>query len=290
MAGNQPNQGYVVRDQVPHRYVPGEKPVLNEKWEILEDSSLGEIKQRQDKEPPPVKTEKAEEAVSGENRFKKGMRLFHTKRWEDALGELLLVEAGDLSGEERTELAYYRGLCHTKLERFDEALQYFEQVITAADNPVQVFQCRMILAYIYIMTGRAQMAEDELNRLQTGGLESAMLFNAMAYSAYVQKHYLEAIELYEKSLDIDKDNATAMNSLGYVLADTGLDKLRGLRLCRKAVEKNPENAAYLDSVGWASYKCGNLKDARSWLRRAIDIAPQEAEIKEHFRIVTRGAV
>jgi tetratricopeptide (TPR) repeat protein len=202
----------------------------------------------------------------------------------------LLVEAEKVSREEQAELAYYMGLCCTKLERFDEALPYFEQVIAVDGGPMRVYQCRMILAFIYITTGRAKMAEDELNRLPGGGLESAMLYNTLAYAAYVQKDYVSAIESYEKTLDIDQENATALNSLGYVLADTGLDKLRGLRLCRKAVERNSQNAAYLDSMGWACYKCGKLTEARSWLRKAKDIAPQEKVIAEHFRIVFRGAV
>jgi tetratricopeptide (TPR) repeat protein len=205
------------------------------------------------------------------------------------LDEFLLVEAEKIGQDEQAELAYYMGLCCVKLERYDEALQYFEQVI-GIDGPMRVYQCRMILAYIYIITGRAKMATAELNRLQGSGLESVMLYNTLAYAAYVQKDFLGAIEFYEKALDIDKENSTALNSLGYVLADTGMDKLRGLRLCRKAVEKNSQNAAYLDSVGWASYKCGKLTEARNWLRKAKDIAPQEKEIIEHFRIVSRGAV
>jgi Flp pilus assembly protein TadD len=134
------------------------------------------------------------------------------------------------------------------------------------------------------------MAEAELSRLQGGGLESVMLYNTLAYASYVQKDFVSAIESYEKALDLDQENSTALNSLGYVLADTGLDKLRGLRLCRKALEKNSRNAAYLDSVGWACYKCGKLTEARSWLRKAMDISPKEKVIAEHFRIVSRGAV
>jgi len=287
MAGNQPNRSDALRG-----YSPGEKPVLNEKWEFTEEHPLGESGRRKDKVPQPVKTKAPDtgEAVSGDGKFKKGMRLFLMKRWENALEEFLHVETTGFSNEDRIELAYYLGLCNTKLERFDEALLYLEQVVAIADSPLRLYQCRMILAYIFIMTGRAQLAEAELNRLQSGGLESVLLYNTLAYSAYIQKHYLGAIEFYEKALDLDKDNPTALNSLGYVLADTGLDTLKGLRLCRKAVDKNPENPAYLDSLGWASYKCGKLTDARKWLRRAMDIAPQEAEIKKHFKIVNRGAV
>jgi len=289
MTGNQPNRKDAVRNRA-----PGEKPVLNEKWDSEDAAPLGEIRRRVAATPPvkapPVKPAKTGEDVSDDSKFRKGMRLYLTKRWEHALEEFLQIDTQNFDREQKAELAYYLGLCSTKLERFDGALKYLEEVIAIDDSPLRVYQCRMIIAYVYIVTDRAPLAEAELNRLQGSGLESVMMYNTLAYAAYIQKHYIGAMEYYEKALEIDNDNTTALNSLGYILADTGLDKLKGLRLCRKAVDRNPDNAAYLDSLGWVSYKCGNIKDARGWLRKALDIAPQEAEIKKHFRIVTGEAV
>jgi Flp pilus assembly protein TadD len=54
------------------------------------------------------------------------------------------------------------------------------------------------------------------------------------------------------------------------------------------VEIKPQNPAYLDSLGWAYYKSGDVKEARVWLKRAFDAAPNEKEIKEHLKIVTGG--
>jgi tetratricopeptide (TPR) repeat protein len=208
------------------------------------------------------------------------------KRWEIALQELLRVDAEKFSETERAELAYYLGLCYTKLSRYDDALLYLEQVVTAGHDILRVYQCRMTLAYIYVITSRSKMAEFELKRLQHNGFESAQLYTTLAYAAWLQKNYKNAVDLYEKALDLDENNATAMNSLGYILADTDIDVMRGLRLCRKAVDKKPQSPAYLDSLGWAYFKSGELLEARTWLRRALELAPQEKEIREHLRIVT----
>ena len=285
MAGDRSIKGKTLQG-ASRGYDAGEKPVLNETRDFQDYSLPGAISQWQAAVPEPAEQSSTGEGLAGGGKFLKGVRLFLMKRWEEALQELLLVEPGEAGNGEQ---AYYLGLCCVKLERFDEALLYFEQVITIDDDPLRVYQCRMILAYIYIVTGQAKLAEAELNRLQSGGLESVMLYNTLAYSAYAQKHYLGAIEFYEKALDLDKDNATALNSLGYVLADTGLDKLKGLRLCRKAVERNPRNPAYLDSLGWAYYKNGKRKEAGIWLTQAKEIAPQDADIKKHYGIVTGEA-
>jgi tetratricopeptide (TPR) repeat protein len=223
-------------------------------------------------------------------RLQGGIRLFRTKRWDKARDEFLSIDKSTFTGEERTELAYYLGLCYTKLEDYEEALLYLEQVVTGGDDVLRIYQCRMTLAYIYIITKRTKMAEFELKRLQTSGFESPLLYNTLAYAAWTQRRSKNAIELYEKALEIDTNNTTAMNSMGFILADTGIDNLRGLRLCKKAVDAKPQSAAYLDSLGWAYYKSGELVEARTWLRRALDLAPNEKEIQKHFKIVTGGVI
>jgi tetratricopeptide (TPR) repeat protein len=217
--------------------------------------------------------------------LQEGIRLFRMKRYELALKELMRVPGDRCSSEETIELAYYLGLCYTKLARYDDALLYLEQVVTAGRDVLRGYQCRMTLAYIYVITKRSRMAEFELKRLQQNGFESAQLYTTLAYAAWLQKNYKNAVELYEKALELDENNTTAMNSLGYILADADMDVIRGLRLCRRAVDKKPQSAVYLDSLGWAYFKNGEMLEARTWLRRALELAPQEKEIRDHLRIV-----
>ena len=215
-----------------------------------------------------------------------GIRLYRLKRWDLALAELLVVKTDRFSPEENVELAYYLGLCYTKLERFDDALLYLEQVVTSGQDILRTYQCRMTLAYIYAITKRSKMAEFELKRLASNGFESAQLYATLAYAAWAQKQHKQAIDYYEKALDLDENNTTALNGLGFVLVDSGIDPIRGLRCCRKAVDLKPQNPAYLDSLGWAYYKNGELLEARTWLRRAFEAAPDQKDIKGHFKTVT----
>ncbi|MDR2629591.1 MAG: tetratricopeptide repeat protein [Spirochaetaceae bacterium] len=217
--------------------------------------------------------------------LQEGIRLFVSKRWAKALQELKQVKADDFSADENEELAYYLGLCYTKLEEYENALLYLEQVVTNGTNPLRVYQCRMTLAYIYVRTNRSKMAEFELNRLISGGFESVQLYTTLAYAAWTQKNYKKAVEFYEKALDLDENNTTALNGLGFILVDTGMDVFRGLRFCRKAVDRKPQNPAYLDSLGWAYFKNGEPQEARVWLRRALDLAPRESMIKTHMKMV-----
>jgi len=217
--------------------------------------------------------------------LEEGIRFFRIKRWDKALEEFLKIETSGLEPEDNLELAYYLGLCYTKLERHDDALLYLEQVVTAETDPLRVYQCRLTLAYIYVISDRSKLAEFELGRLLKSGYESIQIYTTIAYAAWTQKQYQKAVDFYEKALDMDEENTTALNGLGYILADSDIDSKRGLKLCRKAVDKKPHSAAYLDSLGWAYYKNGNINEARSWLRRAYDISPHHKEIKKHIKIV-----
>jgi tetratricopeptide (TPR) repeat protein len=224
-----------------------------------------------------------------DEKIQDGVKLYRAKDWDKALKEFLSTDTSDFNSEEKLELAYYLGLCYTKLEKYEDALNFLEQVVTSENDFLRVYQCRMTLAYIYVVTKRIKMAEYELQRLQSSGLESPLLYNTLAYAAWLQKRYKDAIEFYEKTLEIDSDNTTAINSMGFILADSGIDVMRALRLCRKAVDAKPQNAAYLDSLGWAYYKSGETLEARTWLRRALEVAPDEEEIKKHLKIVTEAA-
>ena len=217
--------------------------------------------------------------------LEEGKRLFKIKRWERALEEFLKLDSSALGAEDGAELAYYLGLSYTKLERYDDALLYLEQVVTAAADPLRVYQCRLALAYMYVITGRSKLAEFELGRLVKGGYESIQIYTTLAYAAWAQRQFQKAVDFYEKALELDGASTTALNGLGYILADSDIDVRRGVALCRRAVDKKPQSAAYLDSLGWAHFKNGDLSEARLWLRRAFELSPHQKEIKKHMKIV-----
>jgi tetratricopeptide (TPR) repeat protein len=219
--------------------------------------------------------------------LREGKRLFNLSRWDMALRELLNVEPVDFTPEESIDLAYFIGLSYTKLGRYEDGLLYLEQVIAGSKDFLRIAQCRMTLAYIYVITKRAKLAEFELGQLLKNGYVSVQIYTTLAYASWVQKHNKQAVEYYEKALDIDQSNTTALNGLGFILADTNADLIRAIRLCKRAVEMKPQNPAYLDSLGWAYFQYGDIAEARVWMRKAADLSPQNEDIRVHLKIVNR---
>lgn len=82
----------------------------------------------------------------------------------------------------------------------------------------------------------------------------------------------ERLELAEQDLrriiQIDGDNAMALNALGYTLTDLTPRHSEALRLIQRALELQPDDAATLDSMGWVLYRLGRLDEALPYLQRA----------------------
>ena len=55
-----------------------------------------------------------------------------------------------------------------------------------------------------------------------------------------------------------------------------------LELITRAVSADPENAAYLDSLGWVHYRLGSMDEAEFWLRRAIELNDGDGTVLAHL--------
>jgi tetratricopeptide (TPR) repeat protein len=201
----------------------------------------------------------------------------------DYEGALAALDEVDATEGNRLDLAYILGLCHARLGDWDDSLLYLEQVVTGSEDLLRVYQCRLALAYVYSVTGRSRLAEYELERLMKAGFRSVQVLSSLAYAAYRQGRLEEAERRYDEALDLDPESATALNGLGYILACEGREAARALTCCRKAVDKAPRNPAYLDSLGWAYHVLGFETEAKDYVARALAIAPEPEEIREHAR-------
>jgi tetratricopeptide (TPR) repeat protein len=74
---------------------------------------------------------------------------------------------------------------------------------------------------------------------------------------------------FKKVLELDPDSASALNYLGYMLADRAVRLEEAQKLISRALELDPENGAFLDSLGWVYYRLNRLDDAEHALLRAL---------------------
>ncbi|MFA5547151.1 MAG: tetratricopeptide repeat protein [Porticoccaceae bacterium] len=82
-------------------------------------------------------------------------------------------------------------------------------------------------------------------------------------------------------LATDPDNATALNALGYTLANVTDRHDEAYQLITRALALEPDNPAIIDSLGWVHYRMGNHEKALEYLRRAYDAYP-DPEVAAHL--------
>jgi tetratricopeptide (TPR) repeat protein len=97
-----------------------------------------------------------------------------------------------------------------------------------------------------------------------------------------EKRFAEAEEQFKKVLASDPQHASALNYLGYMLADQNTKLEEALGYVKKAVEIDPANGAYLDSLGWAYFRLGKYELAEENLVKASQKINTDPTVHDHL--------
>lgn len=161
--------------------------------------------------------------------------LLNLRKYADAI---TLLETVRSKWPESFIAQYYSGIAYSNTEQHELALKHFkfaEQL--ASNNAPGALDFRF-----YFQMG----AELERNAL-----------------------YDEAAKLFRRCLDLKSDFAPAMNYLGYMWADQGINLEEARKLIQKAVDLDPQNPAYLDSLAWVLYKLDQPHLALTYMEEAL---------------------
>lgn len=161
---------------------------------------------------------------------------------EDALHQLSLF--GERNPEYAVDMVLARAQLLTALERYDEALEFY--------NKARKFR-----------------PEDEATALGRAALLLRM------------DRLQDAINAYRIALHSWPDNPELMNALGYTLVDRTDEYDEAEKLIRKALKYDPESPAIIDSLGWLLYKQGDYVAALEQLQIAYSRFP-DPEVAVHL--------
>ena len=92
----------------------------------------------------------------------------------------------------------------------------------------------------------------------------------------------DAAKIFRSLLASRPDDAQTLNYLGYMFADNNVHLAEARTLLEKAVALDPQNGAYLDSLGWLHYRLNDPEKARAYLLRAALRMPSDPTVQEHL--------
>lgn len=96
------------------------------------------------------------------------------------------------------------------------------------------------------------------------------------------KRYDEAEEKFSQVLQLDPENAAALNYLGYMLADLDRRIDDAHDMIQKALDIDPDNGAYLDSLGWVYYRQERYELAERFLLRSLEQFNTDPVVHSHL--------
>jgi tetratricopeptide (TPR) repeat protein len=141
---------------------------------------------------------------------------------------------------------------------------------------------------LYLVEGQV-LGEAGLHEEAMGLYNDALLLYPaepdLLYARALMAEKVDRLDVLESDLkailERDPDNATALNALGYTLADRTDRYQEALDYVSRALEQRPDDPAVIDSMGWVQFRLGNLDEAEDYLRRAYAQFP-DPEVAAHL--------
>ena len=148
-------------------------------------------------------------------------------------------------------IEYLSGVARSQLKRFDQALEAY----SAAEKLGSTNQPPLTDHRFYFQVGAL---------LERKGDET------------------KSIEYLEKALELKPDYDEALNHLGYMWAEKGKNLPKARAMIEQALKAEPENPAYMDSMGWVLFKQGKHSEALDWLLKARQrMTEPDATVLDH---------
>lgn len=140
-------------------------------------------------------------------------------------------------------LEFYTGISYVQLKNYAEAIRYLTsaEVVAKTDSPE-----RLTRGFYYQLGAAYERNGD----------------------------HQQAEKIFRKCLDMSPDYADALNYLGYMWAERGVNLEQARGLIEKAVKLEPKNAAFLDSMGWVLFKLNQPKEALGYILQAIELSEE----------------
>ncbi|WP_296815244.1 tetratricopeptide repeat protein [Brevundimonas sp.] len=94
--------------------------------------------------------------------------------------------------------------------------------------------------------------------------------------------HAQAEAAFQQALVLEPNSPEILNYLGYLWIDRGERVDEGIAMVERAVAADPDNGAYVDSLGWGRYRQGRMAEAVTLLERAVTLDSSSATINDHL--------
>ncbi len=220
---------------------------------------------------------------SPQARYLLGLIYSNTGKFTDAVTVLAGIKPEQ---EEYEDAVFLRTKILNQTGQTDEALRLLEEDLAGEKSDLPLFY--ILAASLYQDKGESErstaLLEQALHRYPR---DEQLLFE---YAVQLERtdRLQEAIAVMQQVIEINPDNAEALNFVGYSWADSDQRLEEALAYINRAMQLKPGNGYIQDSLGWAYFKLGKFKRAREELLGALELLPEDPNIHDHLGDVYRA--
>ncbi len=147
-------------------------------------------------------------------------------------------------------------------------------------------------AFIHFFVGGAYFLKDDYEQaaswlrsasdLPSRSRFRSIIFGTLGDTYASQDKWDDAADAFEQAITLDPENDVALNNYAYYLSERGERLNQAREMAAQALELNPDNAAFLDTLGWVYFKLGEYEEAYEYIRASIETGDASAEVMEHM--------
>ena len=177
---------------------------------------------------------------------------------------------------------YYLALAYAGLERYEDALATLNE-ISASES----LGCDIVMLRSSILKNMGK-TDQSIAVLESAWKDYADLetCNEIGYQLATDMDTVgrrdEGLAVAMKLLEKDPHDPIALNFVGYVWTDRGMNLDSAYKMIKEALEAKPDDPYILDSMGWVLFKMGKPKDALANMEKALKALKDDPVINEHM--------
>jgi len=172
----------------------------------------------------------------------------------------------------------------TEKKNKEEALKYVEKNFKNMKNPST--KVLFDLATIYKNSKKYEKAIELYSSVITNVEKDSLNYADLLYR---RGGSFERIGKYEKSdkdlleaLKIIPNNSYILNYLAYSWLERDQNINKAVLMLEKAYKENENDPYIIDSVGWGYFLVGRYSDAEKFMRRALELMPNDPIVNDHY--------
>ena len=179
----------------------------------------------------------------------------------------------EISGYTNLALAYIN---------LDNPLDAISILLRARDKFPKSFGVNYLLGSTYSTEKKYELAKKSLKTALSIDPESRPTKHLLATVYNYLEEWTFSDKLYEELVSSDKSDGQALNNYSYTLAERGIKLRTAMNMAEKAMELEPGNPAYLDTIGWIYFKQKKFEKALKYIEQSISKNPENAVVLEHL--------